>query len=333
MATITKTKSGYRIQLYINGKRPSATFKTQRECKEWEASQIYLFDPIVAAQRKITFEEMLCRYRDEYSVSKKGYRAEIIRINKILRLEKNLLCRQDIKDIGSKDINNWVRRCKERGLKNSSIIREWTVINSVFDTAIKDWEWLKVNPMKNAKRPESDPPRERLITDDEIQIMLFMFDYLDNFEFKTIKSRCGAILLFALETAMRAQEICNLEWRDIELEKRVLTIRESKTYSGIRKVPLSSRACEIIEIMKSVNGNRRTVFDVKAGSLSTTFYKARNKAGLTGFTFHDSRATACTRLAKKLQPYDLARMLGHKDLKMVMVYYRESAEDIAALLD
>ena len=55
MATITKTKSGYRIQLFINGERPSATFKTQRECKEWEASQIYLFDPIVAAQRKITF--------------------------------------------------------------------------------------------------------------------------------------------------------------------------------------------------------------------------------------------------------------------------------------
>ncbi|CAM5186805.1 Tyrosine recombinase XerC [Oligella ureolytica] len=333
MATITKTKSGYRIQLYINGKRPSATFKTQRECKEWEVSQTYLFDPDVAEKRKITFEEMLLRYRDECSIKNKGHHWEKIRINKILRLEKKLLCIKDIKDITRHDINNWVQRSREAGLKDSSIHREWCIISSAFNTAIKEWEWLKDNPMKNANRPKPSPPRDRLISDEEIQTMLYMFDYADDSEFRTITSRCGAILLFTLETAMRAQEICNLEWRDVEVEKRVLTIRESKTYSGIRKVPLSRRACEIIEMMRKINGNRRTVFEVKTGTLSTIFYKIRNKAGLTGFTFHDSRATACTRLAKKLQPYDLARMLGHKDLKMVMVYYRESAEEIAALLD
>lgn len=52
--------------------------------------------PIVAAQRKITFDDMLCRYRDEYSVNKKAYRAEIIRMNKILSLEKDFLCRKEI---------------------------------------------------------------------------------------------------------------------------------------------------------------------------------------------------------------------------------------------
>lgn len=35
------------------------------------------------------------------------------------------------------------------------------------------------------------------------------------------------------------------------------------------------------------------------------------------------------RLAKKLAVLDLARMVGHRDLRQLMIYYNESAEDIA----
>ena len=42
---------------------------------------------------------------------------------------------------------------------------------------------------------------------------------------------------------------------------------------------------------------------------------------------------AITRLARVLQPLDLARMVGHRDLKMLLTYYDESAEDIAKRLD
>jgi hypothetical protein len=37
-------------------------------------------------------------------------------------------------------------------------------------------------------------------------------------------------------------------------------------------------------------------------------------------------------MSKRLNPLQLAKVLGHKDLKQVMIYYRESAEDIAKLL-
>ncbi|WP_306575648.1 tyrosine-type recombinase/integrase [Oligella urethralis] len=333
MATITKTKSGYRIQLYINGHRPSATFATKRECREWEAEKTYLYCPKTAAQRKITFSELLKRYRDEISPTKKGHSKEVLRINKILRLEKNLLCKKDIRDITHHDIQGWVKRYEDRGLQGSSIRREWTVLSGAFNTAIKKWGWLSENPMTKAERPKGNPPRERIINDSELKLMLKALDYSDDSNFRTVKSRCGAITLFALETAMRASEICALEWRDEDVKNRVVIIRDAKTRSGIRKVPLSTRACELIEMMRKVNSRRRKIFCVKEGSLSSTFYNARIKCGLEGFTFHDTRATACTRLAKKIQPYDLARVLGHKDLKMVMVYYREKAEDIAALLD
>jgi integrase len=60
----------------------------------------------------------------------------------------------------------------------------------------------------------------------------------------------------------------------------------------------------------------------------------RDTAKVEGLTFHDSRGAAATKLSKKLDPLELAKMLGHSDLSMLIrVYYRESAESIAQKLD
>jgi integrase len=66
--------------------------------------------------------------------------------------------------------------------------------------------------------------------------------------------------------------------------------------------------------------------------LDAAFRRARDRAGLSGFTFHDSRANALTRLAQVLAPLDLARMIGHRDLGSLLVYYRPSAASIAERL-
>ena len=104
-------------------------------------------------------------------------------------------------------------------------------------------------------------------------------------------------------------------------------VRKSKNGTG-RRVPLSALA-------------RRVLTDVGVGDrgVGTTvrqkdalFRKIVKKAGIEGLTFHDSRHTAITRLAKKLTVLELARMVGHKDLNMLLVYYNESAEEIARKL-
>lgn len=62
------------------------------------------------------------------------------------------------------------------------------------------------------------------------------------------------------------------------------------------------------------------------------FRKLVARAAITGLTFHDSRHTACTALSKKLHVLELARQLGMRDLKTLMVYYNESATERAAKL-
>lgn len=49
--------------------------------------------------------------------------------------------------------------------------------------------------------------------------------------------------------------------------------------------------------------------------------------------FHDSRHEAITRLAKKLDVLALARAVWHRDLRMLQIYYNESATDLAKRLD
>jgi integrase len=63
------------------------------------------------------------------------------------------------------------------------------------------------------------------------------------------------------------------------------------------------------------------------------FRKARDQMGITGLHFHDSRAEALTRLARRVDVMTLAKISGHKDLSILQnTYYRETAQEIAARL-
>jgi integrase len=328
MASIQKTKNGYRVQVSIKGIRASASFPTKRECIEWAGKQV---NALVAPAAHRTFQDMLEKYRDEVSKKKKGARWEEIRINKLLAEEVDGLAGKMLGSIGKADIAQWRDRKIQSGLSGSSIVREWAIISNAFNVAIREWDWLTVNPMASVKKPQGNPPRERLITDKEIELLNHVTGYGPDSNLLTVTQRVGAALHFALETAMRAQEICLLRWDDIS--GRVAKVNTSKTRSGIRQVPLSRTAAGIIERLAKVNGEKETVFEVSTAQLDALFRKARAAAGLEGFTFHDSRATAITRLAKKLDILDLAKMIGHKNLSMLMVYYREGAEELAAKLD
>jgi len=57
--------------------------------------------------------------------------------------------------------------------------------------------------------------------------------------------------------------------------------------------------------------------------------RARDRCGIVDLHFHDSRATALTRLSERLDVLELARMVGHRDLKSLMVYYRKTAAQLA----
>jgi integrase len=92
---------------------------------------------------------------------------------------------------------------------------------------------------------------------------------------------------------------------------------------------LSSRAVSLLEALPKLD----PVFGLSSRQLDVLFRKLRDRAGVEGLTFHDSRHAAITALSRKLDVLALARMVGHTDLRQLRVYYNESAEELAKRLD
>lgn len=139
---------------------------------------------------------------------------------------------------------------------------------------------------------------------------------------------------FAIETAMRFGEICSLTWEDVDFERRVAHL--SKTKNGDdRDVPMSSEACRLLHQMEGAQkDDPESVFGMAVGDAEALWRKTRDAVGLKGVvTFHDTRHEAITRLSKKLDVLALARMVGHRNIKQLMTYYNETAEELATKLD
>jgi integrase len=136
---------------------------------------------------------------------------------------------------------------------------------------------------------------------------------------ETLQQQVGFAFLLALHTGMRAGEV-------ISFERRGTVAHLENTKNGDpRDVPLSARALRLVELCHP--------FTVSASSLDALFRKARRNAGMSGFVFHDSRATALTRMSKHVDVLTLARISGHRDIAtLARVYYRVTPEQIAAKL-
>jgi len=204
-----------------------------------------------------------------------------------------------------------------------TVNREWNLISAAINTAIKEWRWFDENPLSDLKRPAKPPSRERLYTPAEIERIKVATGY-DNFP-KTVQSRVGGAFLLAIETAMRCGEICSLSADTVNLNSKTATLYKTKNGTS-RKVPLSKSA---IEILAACDCN----LNLTPKKVDAHFRTCRDKGMVKDATFHDTRHTAITRLASKVKVLPLAKITGITDLKQLMVYYNQSAEDIAIELD
>lgn len=343
MASIKKSGSGWRAQVATLGVRESKVFSTKAEASTWAALREAEIrsGKTTGIQASRTLGEAFRRYEKEVSVHKDGHRWEVLRLNAIGRFKINDVELENMRlvDVTSDVLGQWRdyrlnvdgTKGSHKGVVGSTINRELNLISHVFTCATKEWKWIAERPTTNVRRPKESEHRERLYTEDEIKRLCFAmgFDLGGEEEVATVSQRVAASFLFALETAMRAGEICNLVPEDIV--GRVAKVRKSKTTAGKRNVPLSPRAAKLLQLLPEA-GAGEPIFGVSSASVDTLFRKAKARAMIDDATFHDTRHNATTKLAKKFQVLDLARAIGHSDLKKLMVYYNESAEEMAKLL-
>lgn len=314
--SIRKRGKRWYAELWVNGFRKGASFNTKAEAAAWKArARTEISDK--GFTKDITVAELLDKYARDVSTKKRSERWEIVRLN---ALKKMPLASVRLPKLSAKHIAEW-RDLRLKDVSTSTTSREWTLLSGVFSVAVNEWGFLQSHPMKGVKRPKEAPPRDRRITEDEIDRIVFVSGYEKN-KPRNLAQTAAAAFLFAIETAMRAGEILKLTADDVDFEKRVATLRNTK--NGFpRKVPLSTEAVRIL---------REGFFEITSSQLDANFRKIKKNAGIENLHFHDSRHEAITRLAGKMDVLSLARMVGHRNLNQLMTYYNESAEDLAKRL-
>lgn len=316
MASIRRIKAGWQAQVARKGVRRSRTFATKIDAKDWAAREEHL---ILSGEEHYgggTVRQLFLRYARDESPKKRGVHWETARL---ARFADDRFAQIDLAAFRASDVADW-RDARLREVSPGTVIREMNLLSVVFSTAVKDWGLIAKNPVKGVGRPKAPPARERRVTQAEVDALV----RVAGDDLTTIKGRAVHAFRFAIETAMRAGEILALRGDDVQ--GRVARLHTSKTGKG-RDVPLSSEA---LRLWGMLDGDG---FEMTGRQLDPTFRKMRKKAKIDGLTFHDSRHEAISRLAGKVHVLALARIVGHDDVRQLMTYYDEAAEDIAMLLD
>lgn len=319
MATFQKRNGAWRAIVRRSGQYASDTFRTKAQARQWALAKELEF--AAAARGEIpqgrTVADLLRRFIDERDPAKPD------RL-RLLKAMESCLGGVPLTQFSALHVAQW-RDARLRQVGAASVLREWNALSGVCTRAVREWRWLRTNPFREAVRPAAPAPRTRRPQDDELDRILFCLGYDENKPCVTKAARVGAAAVWAVETAMRAGEICALRPEDVR--GRVAHLKHTKN-GDARDVPLSRRALAVWGQLPE------GFFDLDARSIDALWRKARAKAAVTDLHFHDLRREALTRLARKLDVLDLARVSGHRDLKILLnVYYRPAVEDLAGRLD
>ena len=328
MAKPKKTPEGtWRVQFMVQGVRDGGTFPTAREANEYQARRTA--ELLAVKSGKVgtvkTLRDALRRYAEEVSPTKRGESKEIIRLaafeRQALPLDKKLA------SLTTADLALW-RDSRLAVNARGSVLRDMTLLGSVLEVARREWQWIETNPMRDVKRPANPDHRQRVISGVEVRRMLRAMGYTRG-PARSVSQAVAYAFLLALSTGMRAGEICGLTWDRVRGDH----VRLLETKNGTaRDVPLSTVGRRIVARMEGFDAV--LVFGITSQTLDALFRKYRDRAGLAGFTFHDTRHTAATRLALsgKVQALELCAIMGWKNPKQAMTYFNPTASQLAARL-
>lgn len=227
----------------------------------------------------------------------------------------------------------------KRPISPATVRLELALLGHLYSTAIKEWGLgLTSNPVQLIRRPKAGEGRNRRLVTDEERRLLKACDEHSN-------PMLGWIVRLALHTGMRQGEILNLTADQVDLDRRVVRLNQTKNGTA-RTVPLSSVATEVLRnaLASPLRMDEALVFPGEPGhkedksrtpyTINRVWAQALERAGIQDMRFHDLRHEAVSRLVERgLSDQEVAAISGHKSMQMLRRYTHLRAEDLVAKLD
>ena len=325
MATITKRKSGkWTAEVRTHKKYISKTFIKKSNASNWAKEIEYQLDreqyEDFSESVRITLGELITRYRDEITPTKKGAKEEKYKLNFILR-NKIVKCR--VLSLKTKQILEFKNDIKET--RAASTVNKYIhYIYTIWETARVQWDIAlpSRNPVSLVKKEKVTDKIDRILTPEEYQDLLVACS-------KSNLAFLPEIVEFAYITAMRFGEITKLETKDINFEKSTALLLDTKNGES-RLVPLTDRALEICNKFRF----REKLFDINRDKFRHYFEQACFRAKVKNFRFHDLRACAITNLF--LNGWSIAEVSvvsGHKTWSELKRYTRIQPDTLVSKIN
>jgi len=341
MASIRKDTSGklpvWRVRVRIgNYPTHSATFATKAEADAYalQTEKNLRTMPKGSAVSKakdkvLTLGEAIGRYRLEVLPIKR--RATIISQAQQLTWWCHRLGRVALGEVTPFMVAEAKGELTARGCKGSTVNRYLSSLSHVYTVAIKEWFLDVNNPVARVRRMSEPSGRTRYLSDDERQRLL-----------AECKASANPILypvvLLALSSGMRRNEILTLRWKDIDLNHEVIKLGDSKNHEP-RVIPLTGHVLDTLKnLALTAPGRESYVFKSpnaeRPYNIISAWLAALRRARIEDFCFHSLRHTVGSYLAMQgCTQLDIAKVLGHKKVATTQRYTHLSTSHIRGILD
>lgn len=324
MAYFKQLKSKYwQVQIRRYGVKPETkTFPTRDEAKIWARLIESEIDRGIYVSRyeaeHITFSELVHRYQKEVTPFKKSASREISR----LKCLDKFFGEVTLARINSEMVARFRDERLSLNLSGATVIKDLNTLSHIIDTAIKEWGlYIPQNPVKNIRKPRVNNSRARRLSNEEEIILLA--------KCREHSLMMESVVIFAIETAMRLGEIINLNWSDIDIERKIATLHMTKN-GEVRQVPLSRVAIASVKSLPRSIGSSKVFWRWKtASSFESSWQRVLAKSEIKNFKFHDLRHEATSRLFEmNLNMMEVSTITGHKTLQMLKRYTHFSIDKI-----
>lgn len=283
--------------------------------------------------------DLVDRYWEHYGSKKRSADRE----KSIVEGIRNELGKLFVREIDGIAVNRWYQKLTTvRGVSEGTALRHFHVMHHMLEKASTIWSkqtGLERNPADAVEVRRPDDARERYLSEAELRRLKRALDgkrlRKGTMDVNRTTQRMRLIVLIALTTGMRASEIFGLRWPDVMYDEGLLAVRAKLKGGKIRYVPLVPEVAEELRQYPVVISDDR-VFPPRKGAegkrrrLEGSFEDLLKRAKISNFRFHDLRHTfASWYMMNGGDLYELAKVLGHANIKMTERYAKLGRRHIA----
>jgi integrase len=293
-------------------------------------------------KREVNFRmsALIDRYWEHYGSRKLSADREISVLNGV----RKELGNKFVREVDGIAVGRWYENLTAvRSLSASTAVRHFNVMHHMMAKAASIWSkdtGLERNPADEVEVRRPDDSRDRYLSEDELGKLRRALDEkrfrkgTNDLNMTILRMRL--IVLIAVTTGMRSSEIWGLLWSDIMYGEGLIAVRAKLKGGKMRYVPMPSELAWEMQAFFAASSGDEKVFPLKKGSagerrrLEGSFDDLLERAGIQDFRFHDLRHTfASWYMMNGGDLYELAKILGHSNIKMTERYAKLGRQHIA----